>query len=33
MRFKYGTTSVKITCLDSAQWNETDLSCAGKVYG
>ena len=31
MRFADGVISKRILCLESGQWNETDLSCAGKV--
>ena len=31
MRFMDGVTLKSIICLESGKWNETDLSCAGKV--
>ena len=31
MRFKDGMTSKNISCVGSGEWNETDLSCAGKT--
>ena len=31
MRFAYGRTSKTIRCMESREWNETDLSCEGNV--